>query len=340
MLAWLYGLTDIFFLGLELLQTKGANMSDVLDFIRSGFFEVIGIDKEIVKHFFEGHGLGGLWSFFRDHLISWQIPAFFAICIMLEKIKPAVPSKSILNTNVIFDYFYPFFNAVFTATITAGVIVIIKDFYDSLFPFLNVGLLDDKPVWFQAIGAFLITDIMFYISHRIMHEVPWLWHFHAIHHSQTYLNSFTTFRGHSFSGIFSFIIRTIPIAFVGGDYPAWIIFAYLNGFWGFFIHANIKTNLGLFKYVVVTPQYHRVHHSNLPRHFDKNYGERLTLWDWIFGSLYKGFDEYPTTGVANCEPILEDNAKIITLPLVWFRQFIYPFTKIYQSVRLFYLRIL
>lgn len=307
--------------------------SDLLDHLRSQVFVLSGLDKGALKIFFEQHELMGIWNVFRDYLFNFQMIIFIFLCFLLERAIPAIQRKKILNSNIVMDYFYPFLNAILASSIVGILLANLKYVYDKFLPFLNTGLLDNQPIAVQAVGAFLITDFMFYINHRLAHEVRFLWHFHAIHHSQQYLTPLTTMRGHAFSSIPAFIIRTIPIAIIGGDYPAWIAFAYINGFWGFFIHSNIKTNLGVFKYIFVSPQYHRVHHSREPKHFDMNYGERLILWDWMFGSLYKSFNEYPETGVRECEGVVEDNVSFRMIPIVWFKQFMYPFMKIYASLK-------
>jgi sterol desaturase/sphingolipid hydroxylase (fatty acid hydroxylase superfamily) len=66
-------------------------------------------------------------------------------------------------------------------------------------------------------------------------------------------------------------------------------------------HANIRSNFGPLKHVLVTPQSHRIHHSIEPRHQDRNFSVILTVWDRLFGTLYPSYDEYPQTGVADVE---------------------------------------
>ena len=64
-----------------------------------------------------------------------------------------------------------------------------------------------------------------------------------------------------------------------------VYFYRCQNFLAFFIHANVKTNLGPLKYILVSPQYHRLHHSIMPEHFDVNYGERLAIWVFLFGTM-------------------------------------------------------
>ena len=162
---------------------------------------------------------------------------------------------------------------------------------------------------------------MFYVSHRLRHKVKWLWYFHSIHHSQEHLNPMTGDRSHFVDQIVREAIATVPIAFVGGAPTTWSIFIVVRTFWAFFIHANVKTNLGPLKYIFVSPQYHRLHHSIMPEHFDVNYGERLAIWDFLFGTMAKDFNCYPPIGVKGIERwVVESDSTVRALITYWFKQ--------------------
>jgi sterol desaturase/sphingolipid hydroxylase (fatty acid hydroxylase superfamily) len=129
------------------------------------------------------------------------------------------------------------------------------------------------------------------------------------------------------------LVRTIPIAIVGGSYPAWALFAFFDGMWGYYIHSSVRLSYGPLNYLIVTPQNHRLHHSIEPEHIDRNFGERLAIWDWIFGTLYKDFSVYPDTGVRQCERIEEQSARPVALCKSWFVQFLYPFLRIAEDAK-------
>jgi len=96
-----------------------------------------------------------------------------------------------------------------------------------------------------------------------------------------------------------------------------------------FVHANIGTNLGPLKHILVTPQYHRVHHSIEPAHQDKNFAALLTVWDRIFGTLHRNYDEYPATGVAG----LEFPPPHRVAPAEWGRDFVRMFLHPFRALR-------
>jgi sterol desaturase/sphingolipid hydroxylase (fatty acid hydroxylase superfamily) len=90
-------------------------------------------------------------------------------------------------------------------------------------------------------------------------------------------------------------------------------------------HANLRTNYGVLKHVVVTPQSHRIHHSIESRHQDKNFGVIFTVWDRLFGTLYAHYDEYPETGIADDRFPLEQHGGIRAVFQNLAAQFWYPF---------------
>jgi sterol desaturase/sphingolipid hydroxylase (fatty acid hydroxylase superfamily) len=291
--------------------------------------------KDAAKDFVTAHHADAVWTVARDHVFNrdlWLLA--FIPALLLELVAPAEEPSPNRRAELWLDFWYPVFIALFAAPFVAIFVTGIQNFYTENLPFLNTGLLNGKPIWLQALGAFLITDFMFYLCHFIRHKVRWFWYFHAIHHSQEDMNPMTTHRGHFLEGVINTAIRFVPIAFVGGSPISWTIFVVLNGFWGYFIHSNVRTNLGPLKYVIVSPQFHRVHHSKLREHWDKNYGERLILWDWMFGTLHPDFECYPPTGVASMDRwAVETGRGPIGMTFAWFRQSAYPFVAIGRSVR-------
>ena len=311
-----------------------AGMNDLFDGIVKFITSTTGLNKAGLKDWFYMHHMAQLWDLLRDYLFNPQVMLlYFVPLVILERLIPAEKPKKFVNPHLAFDFFFPIMRLLLTLGLIPVGYALVKTIYMTYVPFLNTGLLDNKPMWIQIIGAFAITDFMFWFSHYLRHKIPWLWYFHTIHHSQKHLNPMSTQREHPFEGYINFVIRTAPIAFVGGSYPAWIWFGIINTAWGFFIHSNLKINLGPLKYIIVSPQFHRVHHSIRPEHWDKNFGERLTLWDFMFGTMVTDMNVYPETGVAHIEHIEEYSANPFKLCWTWLKQFAYPFVMIFYSVK-------
>lgn len=172
--------------------------------------------------------------------------------------------------------------------------------------------------------ALLIGDFLVWLSHLVVHKVPFFWQFHAIHHSQRQLNLFTSLRMHGLDILFNIIVNTPPLILLAvpsrGQY--YVLFRL---WYSRLYHANIKSNFGFLRYILVTPQSHRVHHSIEPRHYDHNFGLIFSIWDQAFGTQYRGYNEYPDTGIDDRRFPLEFQANPVALLRTYWAQWAYPF---------------
>jgi len=201
-------------------------------------FSLLPFGKEGLKDFLFGHGLGPVWTVARDYVFNYRVWLLgVAPCVLLERWRPAVRGNQARQASLRLDLLYPV-GKFLLLPVTAAWVGVITTFYHRTFPFLDAGLLDGQPLAVQMIGAFLIGDLAFYVSHRLRHSVKWFWYFHVIHHSQENLNPMTTYRTHFFDGVIETLIRTFPMALVGGRPVAWTLFIVLNNFWSYFLHAN------------------------------------------------------------------------------------------------------
>ena len=156
----------------------------------------------------------------------------------------------------------------------------------------------------QVLVFFLVYDFFYYWWHRAQHEITWLWPQHELHHSDTALNVTTSLRHHWLEDPLRVFAMAAPLGFAFYFKPAsvpWI--ASVAGLWPFFIHTNIRLQLGPLTGVIAGPQYHRLHHSIEPRHWNKNYAAFFPVWDIVFGTaVFPRRGEFPATGVPRGEP--------------------------------------
>jgi sterol desaturase/sphingolipid hydroxylase (fatty acid hydroxylase superfamily) len=99
-----------------------------------------------------------------------------------------------------------------------------------------------------------------------------------------------------------------------------------------FVHSNAKINLGWLGWVVVSPQFHRVHHSVDPAHADKNFAGVFSIFDYLFGTAHPSRDAYPETGIDDVRFPTEDKARVLRLPENWLKQIVFPFVQCYQRL--------
>jgi len=197
-------------------------------------------------------------------------------------------------------------------------------FYRQYLGFLTVAsVVEWHPAAQFAVGV-LVADFARWFSHFLRHKVPFFWRFHALHHSQRDLNLFTDARVHPVDRMVSAMITTLVLLSVGNSAPvimAWLVFETV---YPKLYHANIRIDFGPLRYVLVTPQSHRVHHSVEPEHHDRNFGFIFSFWDWLFGTRYAGCEDYPATGIPDRAFPLESTGGPRDLLRTMLRQLWYP----------------
>jgi len=138
---------------------------------------------------------------------------------------------------------------------------------------------------------------------------------HETHHSSVDLDWLSAARFHPLEKILDRTVFLLPLTIIGASDAALLIWAAVDAFFGMFIHANVKWRLGPLIYVFVGPEMHRWHHALDPARRECNYGNNLSIFDWICGTAYVGSDDPIQFGVDDAEYPVENLG----------RQFLYPF---------------
>lgn len=144
------------------------------------------------------------------------------------------------------------------------------------------------PNWLRILVAILLFDAWMYLWHRINHEVPFLWRFHRVHHSDPHMDVSTATRFHTGEILISSILRIGIILLLGMQ--LWELFVYeiLVVIVVQFHHANINLPGKLDDYlrlIIVTPHMHKVHHSRWQPETDSNYSTIFSWWDRLLGTF-------------------------------------------------------
>jgi sterol desaturase/sphingolipid hydroxylase (fatty acid hydroxylase superfamily) len=173
-----------------------------------------------------------------------------------------------------------------------------------------------QPLWLQFVELIFCVDFATYWIHRAFHQVPWLWSFHAIHHSSLKMDWLAGSRMHPVDVIVTRAVAFLPVFLLGFAPPA--LYAYLAfvSFQAVFIHANVRWRFPYLRRLVSTPEYHHWHHSSDEEGVDKNFASFLPLWDFLFGTLHLP-DHWPRKyGTVNFQP-----------PEDYAGQLLYPFRR-------------
>ena len=150
--------------------------------------------------------------------------------------------------------------------------------------------LRDGPFALQVLAGVVILDLVIYLQHRIFHRVPWLWRLHRMHHSDTEFEVSTAIRFHPLEIALSMLIKICMIVICGVPALAVLLFEILLNATALFSHADISLPAGLdrkLRWLLVTPDMHRIHHSTVPVETNSNFGFCLSIWDRLFES-YRG----------------------------------------------------
>jgi sterol desaturase/sphingolipid hydroxylase (fatty acid hydroxylase superfamily) len=166
-----------------------------------------------------------------------------------------------------------------------------------------------------------MRDFFYYWFHRLQHGSKWLWAQHALHHADEHMNFTTSVRHHWLE---------MPLEALFVDVPLLLLFrppvitlalvATALSLTQFTNHMNFRFGLGRLGWLIATPQSHRIHHSMLEEHIDKNFAAFFPFWDVIFGTYHaprKG--EYPATGLASGERV-RTIGQALLLPFITWRK--------------------
>lgn len=169
------------------------------------------------------------------------------------------------------------------------------------------------PLWIQIPAGLLIADFFGYWGHRFFHIKPF-WGLHAVHHSPPTLDWLSAARFHPIDDAAMAVVHVAPLLFLGFDPAVFLTVTPIIAVWSVFSHANVTWDLGPLKYLILTPRFHRWHHTSEEAGLDKNFAGLFPVYDLIFGTWYMP-EVIPTEFGAGATPV----------PAGFWRQILFPF---------------
>jgi sterol desaturase/sphingolipid hydroxylase (fatty acid hydroxylase superfamily) len=223
--------------------------------------------------------------------------------------KPLFAPEVWLSQSAKNDYFVLVVGSMLRLTILSWAFInwrTIADFVVATLKALGVsGQVNDGPALalglLMTVALFLVDDFVRWYVHYLMHRVPELWEFHKVHHSAEELNFATAERLHPFeviltslAGAASFgLVNGLFIGFFGDKLTVQTVFGanallvLFNVFGGVLRHSPVWISFGpTIERWVISPAMHQIHHSRDPRHFNKNLGGSLAVWDRWFRTIH------------------------------------------------------
>ncbi len=190
----------------------------------------------------------------------------------------------------------------------------------------TVGLLNffEIPELLSVILTLIVLDFAIYAQHVASHKWAWLWRFHQVHHTDLDFDATTAIRFHPIEIIISMAYKVVLILLLGAHANAVIAFEIILNGCAIFNHSNVDLPNKLdriLRWVIITPDVHRIHHSVLKFETDSNYGFSISLWDRLCKTYIKS-SKKPQDNMDLGQTNFRKNNE-----LSFFKLLTFPFTK-------------
>ncbi len=243
---------------------------------------------------------------FWIYIISSILLAIVYFYINKKNTRVILSSKLWLHPSAKLDYYYFFLSYFINIFLLVPFIVSAKTIAYSINKLLflqfdyfeNTFFSYETVIFMYTLALFLVSDFTRYWLHRFLHTIPFLWEFHKVHHSAKVLTPITFYRVHPVENFLFGLRYSLSIGFVTGIFIYFFgamidiytvvgvnVFLFVFSIFG----ANLRHTHVPFSYFafiekwLMSPKQHQIHHSR--KHFDKNYGGFVSIWDRMFGSL-------------------------------------------------------
>lgn len=171
------------------------------------------------------------------------------------------------------------------------------------------------PMAVQIVMGVVLAEFGLYWAHRLGHEWPILWRFHAVHHSVVRLWTINTGRFHFVDSLISIILAMAILLALGAPIEVVQWKAAITAFIGLLTHCNVDMRFGVLSYIFNTPELHRWHHSRRLDEGNTNYCENVMVWDHVFFTYYNPSGRRPPVNIGTDE----------YMPVQFLDQLLWPF---------------
>jgi sterol desaturase/sphingolipid hydroxylase (fatty acid hydroxylase superfamily) len=264
-----------------------------------------------------------------------QLGIFFLLGFVIEAIALADEGNTFKNLR--FNVSYAVLRSIFDISLGSAFAVWIASLIDKLpiHPLLRIPGHNHVTVGiFFGFCGLLVWDFFYYWLHRLQHASKWLWAQHALHHSDEHMNVTTNTRHHWLESPLEALFVAVPTALIIGGVRTTLAAYLVERAAGFFIHLNSRISLGR---VFTSPASHRLHHSKLPEHIDKNFAAFFPLWDVLFGTWVPPSSEMVPTGLSSGETVYSLPYALAMPFVIWakmLKQSLRPTEPVHSQVRI------
>jgi sterol desaturase/sphingolipid hydroxylase (fatty acid hydroxylase superfamily) len=239
------------------------------------------------------------------------IAALFVLFVPLERLF-ALRRQRVLRRGLGTDLIHLFVNG---SLVTVGTIVLVALVAVPFLPIRDLDLEASLPVGVAIPIAVVLVLVGQYWGHRLTHRVPFLWRFHAVHHSIDEMDWVASGRLHPLDSAFTQAFTVLPLFVLGYDPGIFVGVSVFVTLLALFQHANVRLRFPVVRWVVNTPEWHHWHHAADAQARDKNFG--VPVVDLLFGTAYLPKDRRPAAyGIP--DPVPRGS---------YLKHLAYPFTK-------------
>ncbi|MFT6903294.1 MAG: sterol desaturase/sphingolipid hydroxylase (fatty acid hydroxylase superfamily) [Colwellia sp.] len=270
----------------------------------------------MLRHFSQPLSVSSSWFYIGIPLI-----------LFVTWLKPAIVRQKVFDRATLCDILWVLIHTLFTVLLIYISISALEGYVAPMFNVANFSLLEGVHPVFEIMVGYLLIEFLGWFNHLLRHKIPILWLFHEVHHSQKNMNPFSLFRVHPVDYLMAEVIIFFPAMFFENTLGIILTYLIIARFQDALSHSNIKSNFGPLRYIFVTPQSHRVHHSVETEFFDLNYGVTLCIWDRLFLTHSHTDHAYPETGIKDPGFPLESKNGVLSIPFALLSQLFYPFKK-------------
>ena len=242
---------------------------------------------------------------------------YSALFIPLERLFALRAAQPVFREQWLVDATYFFINSLLIEVLAILTLSPALIFFDWARVPAATAFVGSLPLILAVPALLLVADFTQYWVHRMFHTVPWLWPFHAIHHSAEEMDWLAGSRLHLVDVVVTRGLTYVPIFVLGFSREALAIYVFIVAAQATFIHANVRWEFRRVRQVVATPAFHHWHHAAEREAINRNFAVHTPIWDVLFGTYYMP-DRWPSAYGLHSDR---------GIPARWTGQLLYPFKR-------------